>query len=414
MGALSKLIIASAFACGAVVAQSSPPIPSLFGSNSPTKHKMKYRPLGNSGLRVSEISYGAWMTFGSKSPIAVIDDAKKMLLTGIEQGINFFDNAESYGTYHGESETIMGEALESIFNDYDPKLKDWKHHVERKDVVITTKLFRMGDGVNDKGLSRKHIMEGADASLKRLRMKYVDIIFAHRYDYSTPLEETVRAFNDLITQGKIFYWGTSEWSAEELTRAKAIADRLGLIPPLAEQPLYNMMFRERVEQEYKLLYSPLNLGLGVTAYSPLGEGILAGRYVGKEIPKDSRGAWKDKLVGRKDQIEFGDKLHELLEKDLKKNNKKFKDVTMAQLALAWCLKNERVSTLITGASKPAQLVSNVKAIEVVPLMTDEIMKKIDDLGTEVGGKFKPPKLSFTEKSVMSELTGAGRNPKMEL
>ncbi len=228
---------------------------------------MKYRFLGNSGLKVSELSFGSWVTFGSQVDI---DKAIKLMTIAYDAGVNFFDNAEVYND--GNAEIIMGEVI---------KKTGWKQH----DLVLSTKIFWGGDGPNLQGLSRKHIIEGMDASLKRMGVEYVDLVFAHRPDLHTPIEETVRAFNHLINQGKAFYWGTSEWSAQQIMEAYGFARQEHLIPPLMEQPQYNMFHRDRVEAEYHRLYK--EIGLGTTIWSPLASGLLSGKY-NNGIPDDSR------------------------------------------------------------------------------------------------------------------------------
>ncbi|MFV1949690.1 MAG: potassium channel beta subunit family protein [Anaerolineales bacterium] len=318
---------------------------------------MKYRFLGNSGLKVSELSFGSWVTFGSQVDI---DKAVKLMTIAYDAGVNFFDNAEVYND--GDAEMIMGEVI---------KKTGWKQH----DLVLSTKIFWGGDGPNEKGLSRKHIIEGMDASLKRMGVEYVDLVFAHRPDLHTPIEETVRAFNHLINQGKAFYWGTSEWSAQQITQAYGFARQEHLIPPLMEQPEYNMFHRDRVEAEYHRLYT--EIGLGTTIWSPLASGLLSGKY-NNGIPKDSRAnlpgyEWIKKRFTAdeaKDQIKKVIKLADIAEK---------LGCTTAQLALAWCLLNPNVSTVITGASKPEQVKDNMKAIDIVDKLTPDVVESIEDI-----------------------------------
>ncbi|KAI8916254.1 NADP-dependent oxidoreductase domain-containing protein, partial [Gorgonomyces haynaldii] len=321
---------------------------------------MEYRHLGNSGLKVSALSLGGWITYGGQ---VENDIAAECMKAAFDAGINFFDTAEVYAG--GKSEVSMGQAIKKF---------GWK----RSDLVIATKIYWGGPGPNDRGLSRKHIIEGLNASLERLQMDYVDLVFAHRPDDSTPMEEVVRAFNWVIEQGKVFYWGTSEWSAEQITDAHRIAEKLNLIGPLMEQPQYNMFERERFEKEYAPLYK--KHGLGTTIWSPLASGILTGKY-NKAIPEDSRLALKgnwvvDKMKGELETPEGKAKINKViqLEPIAKELN-----CTLAQLALAWCLKNPNVSSVITGASKPAQVLENVKALEVVPKLTAEHMTKIDGI-----------------------------------
>ena len=316
---------------------------------------MEYRYLGKSGLQVSALSLGAWVTYGGQVGEEI---ALECMQAAIEAGVNFFDNAEAYAG--GEAETVMGKVI---------KKAGWK----RSDLVISTKIFWGGRGPNDIGLSRKHVIEGALAALDRLQLDYVDLIFCHRADIHTPIEETVRAMNYLIDQGKAFYWGTSEWSPEKIMEAYAIARREHLVPPLMEQPEYNMFSRKRVERHYAHLYQ--EIGLGTTIWSPLDSGILTGKY-NQGIPKDSRldldgFDWLREGYESEEgkvKIEKVGKLMPIAEE---------LDCTMAQLALAWCLKNPNVSTVITGASRPEQVVENMAALEVVPKLTDEVMENIE-------------------------------------
>ncbi|KAJ7559833.1 hypothetical protein O6H91_04G105300 [Diphasiastrum complanatum] len=229
---------------------------------------MQYRNLGSTGLKVSTLSFGAWVTFHNQVDLK---DAKQLLARAKEGGINFFDNAEVYAS--GRAEEIMGQAIKEL---------GWK----RSDVVIATKLFWGGPGPNDKGLSRKHIIEGTKACLKRLEMDYVDVLFCHRPDASTPIEETVRAMNFVIDNGWAFYWGTSEWSAQQITEAWEVARKLGLIGPIVEQPEYNLLARDKVEVEYLPLYS--SYGIGLTTWSPLASGVLTGKYSKNSVPAESR------------------------------------------------------------------------------------------------------------------------------
>eukprot|EP00850_Spirogloea_muscicola_P012961 SM000086S23013 [mRNA] locus=s86:16352:18039:- [translate_table: standard] len=262
-----------------------------------------------------------------------VEAAKRLIKKAYDLGVNFFDNAEVYA--NGKAEEIMGQAIREL-------------GLRRSDLVVSTKLFWGGPGVNEKGLSRKHVVEGARASLRRLGMDYVDLIFCHRPDTATPIEETVRAMNFVIDQGWAFYWGTSEWSAQQVTEACEVAKRLNLVGPAMEQPEYNMLTREKVEAEYLPLYK--NYGLGLTTWSPLASGGLAER----------------KLVD-----EVLDKVQQLrpIAKEL--------DVTPAQLALAWCAKNPNVSTVITGATKESQIEENMKALTAIPKLTPEVMERIE-------------------------------------
>ena len=316
---------------------------------------MEYRFLGRSGLKVSALSFGSWVTFGFQADTA---QAENLMRKAYDHGVNFFDNAEQYAS--GMSETIMGNVL---------KKTGWK----RGDLVLSTKIFWGGDGPNDQGLSVKHIAEGTNAALKRLQVEYVDLIFCHRPDKHTPIEETVRAMNQVINQGKAFYWGTSEWSAAQIKEAWYIARANNLIPPLMEQPEYNMFRRHRVEIEYLPLYE--ETGLGTTIWSPLASGILTNKYA-KGFPDDSRMLlreyeWLKKRIESPEGQEKVKKASEL---------KKIADnmgVTLPQMAIAWCLKNPNVSTVITGASKTLQIDDNMKALDVVPMLTGEVMEKIE-------------------------------------
>ncbi|MCJ1397217.1 hypothetical protein MMC11_000409 [Xylographa trunciseda] len=282
-------------------------------------------------------------------------------------GINFFDCAEGYAG--GESEKVMGEAIKKF---------GWK----RNDLVISTKIYWGGANgeikENNGGLSRKHIVEGVNLSLERLQLEYVDLIYAHRPDRDTPIEETVRAFNHIIDTGKAFYWGTSEWNADEIATAWGIANKLNMIGPVMEQPQYNMLARERVEKDYLSLYE--HYGLGLTIFSPLKIGILTGKY-NDGIPSDSRLATSDDNFVKSMNSKFGD---EDWVKQLKivKALKPIADKVgcdQAALAMAWVLKNPNVSSAITGASKPEQIYKTVKSLEVVPKLTPEIMSEIEKI-----------------------------------
>ena len=282
--------------------------------------------------------------------------AWQCMIAAYDAGVNFFDNAEAYAS--GQAEIVMGNVL---------KKTGWK----RESYIVSTKLFWGGEGPNDRGLSYKHIVEGINNSLRRLQLEYVDLLFCHRPDPETPIEETVRAMDLVIRQGKAFYWGTSEWSAADILRADGIARQYGLTPPSMEQPQYNMLTRERFEKEYAPIYK--ELGYGTTIWSPLASGILSGKY-NNGIPENSRMALKGYEWLKKsltpEKIEIVRKLAGIA-KDL--------GCTQAALALAWCLKNPNVSTVITGASRADQVTENMKALEVVPLLTAEVMEKIDKI-----------------------------------
>jgi voltage-dependent potassium channel beta subunit len=286
------------------------------------------------------------------------DLAYECMQAAYEAGVNFFDNAEVYAS--GQAENIMGKVIQRA---------GWK----RSDLVISTKIFWGGDGPNDSGLSFKHLIEGTLASLDRLQLDYVDLLFCHRPDIHTPIEETVRAMNFLINQGMAFYWGTSEWSAEQIMQAYGIARREHLIPPTMEQPEYNMFARQRVEREYIRLYN--EIGLGTTIWSPLASGFLTGKY-NQGIPQDSRLTLKGyEWLREQYESEEGQRKIEKV-KELSEIADEI-GCSMSQLALAWCLKNPNVSTVITGASRPEQISENMAALEVYPRLGDEIMDRID-------------------------------------
>ena len=321
---------------------------------------MEYRHLGKAGVKVSELSLGAWVTYGNQFGVV---EAKEIMAAAYDAGVNFFDNAEAYAS--GQAEIIMGEALKDL---------GW----QRKDYLVSTKIFWGGQGPNDRGLSYKHIIEGVNNSLKRLQLEYVDLLFAHRPDPETPIEETVFAFNQVIREGKAFYWGTSEWSAAEVMRAVDFARRNSLRPPSMEQPQYNLFHRQRFEVEYAPLYK--ELGYGTTTWSPLYGGFLAGKYNNGEIPAGSRAdlknfEWMQERAKDQVKIEASRKLAALAN-DL--------GITEAQLSIAWLLKNPHVSTVITGASKVSQVHENMKAIDAKVMLTDEVMDKIKEIFKGIG------------------------------
>ena len=316
---------------------------------------MDYRHLGKAGVKVSELSLGAWVTYGLQFGV---EEAKAIMAAAFDAGVNFFDNAEAYAS--GEAEIIMGKALKAL---------GWA----RKDYMVSTKIFWGGEGPNDQGLSYKHIIEGVNAALKRLQLDYVDLVFAHRPDPETPIEETVFAFNQVIREGKAFYWGTSEWSAAEIMRAVDFARRNNLRPPSMEQPQYNLLHRQRFEVEYAPLYK--ELGYGTTTFSPLSGGLLTGKYNQGQIPEDSRAAmadfgWMKRRVQDENKLAVTRKLAGVAD-DL--------GVTLAQMSLAWLLKNPHVSTVITGASKISQVEENMKAVEIKDQLTDDVMARIDEI-----------------------------------
>ena len=318
---------------------------------------MEYRFLGASGLRVSALSLGAWVTYGGQVGETAAYDC---MTAAFEAGVNFFDNAEAYAK--GNAEIVMGNVI---------KKTGWK----RSDLVISTKIFWGGKGPNDSGLSRKHIFEGANAALQRLQMDYVDLIFCHRPDPYTPIEETVWSMNQVINQGKALYWGTSEWSAQQITEAYGIARREHLIPPLMEQPQYNMFERQRVEKEYAPLYQ--TIGLGTTIWSPLASGLLTGKY-NQGIPEGTRVTLPDyKWLREEFETEETKQRIEKVKRLVPLANEL--GCSMAQLALAWCLKNPHVSTVITGASRAEQVRENMKALEVAPRLSADFMERIEEI-----------------------------------
>ena len=314
---------------------------------------MEYRRLGSAGVKVSALSLGSWVTYGSQVDV---DSAAAMLKAAYDQGVNFFDNAESYAG--GKSEEIMGAALKKL-------------GIRRASYLVSTKFYwGLNEGPNEKNtLNRKYLMQAIDGSLARFGLDYVDLVFCHRPDPNTPMEEVVWAMNDMVASGKALYWGTSEWSAEEIRQAWEIADRRNLRKPQMEQPQYNLLFRDRVEKEYQRLYS--DIGLGLTTWSPLASGILSGKYA-KGIPAGSRLSlpgyeWlKDRFP---QEVLSSVAALEPIARDL--------GGTPSQLAIAWCLRNPHVSTVITGASRLEQLQENMKALDLLPKLTQQILEEID-------------------------------------
>ncbi|WP_394170854.1 potassium channel beta subunit family protein [Saccharospirillum alexandrii] len=316
---------------------------------------MEYRRLGRSGLKVSALSLGSWVTFGKQVDL---NDAKTLLKTAYDSGVNFFDNAEGYEA--GESEKIMGDAIDAL-------------GLPRDTFVVSSKVFWGGEKPTQLGLSAKHVRDACDAALRRLKVDYLDLFFCHRPDVDTPIEETVRAMHQLVMQGKIVYWGTSEWNAQQLTEAHAIARQEHLTPPTMEQPQYNMFNRDKVEGEYRPIYE--QYGLGTTIWSPLASGILTGKYL-DGIPDDSRMnlpgyEWlKDTLLSDEGKARL-EKVRQL---------KPIADelgVSLTHLSLAWCLKNPNVSTVILGASRLSQLEDNLKAMDITDKLDDAVMERID-------------------------------------
>ncbi|MEQ9263349.1 MAG: aldo/keto reductase [Owenweeksia sp.] len=320
---------------------------------------MQYRSLGKSGLKISELSFGSWITFGNQ-----IDQttSRELMKTAYEGGVNFFDNAEIYA--EGRSEEVMGKILKDF---------GWS----RDSYILSSKAFFGVKGLEESrptqtGNNRKHLTEACNQALKRLQVEYLDLFYCHRPDKSTPIEETVRTMNTLIEQGKIFYWGTSEWSAQEIMEAHMVAKENNLIGPTMEQPQYNMMHREKVENEFLQIYK--TVGLGTTVWSPLASGILSGKY-NDGIPEDTR-LNLDDFSWLKDRSLVEDKLSRIrklteLARDL--------DTSMPLLALAWCLKNGHVSSVILGASKVHQLEENLKAPAVKDKLSEEVMDKIESI-----------------------------------
>ena len=318
---------------------------------------MDYRRLGKSGLRVSELSYGSWVTFSFQLDKA---KAKKTMKHAYDAGINFFDNAEVYAA--GESEKIMGAALKEL-------------GLQRDTYTVSSKVFFGGQLVTQRGLNAKHIRDGCDAALKRLKLDYLDLFFCHRPDFHTPVEETVRAMDVLVKQGKILYCGTSEWPADRIREAYLIAYKYGLTPPSMEQPEYNMFNRMKMEKEYLGLFD--SEGMGTTIWSPLASGVLTGKY-NSGVPKGSRMSLPEyKFLRDKLESEEGsDRLNKV--KRLGKVADRL-GVSLAQLSLAWCLKNKNVSTVILGATNTKQLDENLKSIEYKDLLTDSVMGRIESI-----------------------------------
>ena len=328
---------------------------------------MEYRRLGKSGLKVSVLSFGSWVTFSTQ---ADVDLAADMMKAAYDAGVNFFDNAEIYA--HGKSEEIMGKALQKL---------GWA----RDSYTVSSKV-RWGSIKNPKptqlGLSRKHIIEACHQAMARLQVDYLDLYFCHRPDPEVPMEEIVRSMNTLIEQGKVFYWGTSEWSAQQLMEAHSVARQYNLIPPTMEQPQYHMFHRYRFEVEYGRLYD--TIGLGTTIWSPLASGLLTGKY-NNGIPADSRVnlpgyEWLKAMFESEEGQKRLQSVRELvpIAEEL--------GTTMPRLAIAWCLKNPNVSTVITGASKVSQVAENMKALDLVPQLTDDVMEKIEAV---LGSKPEP-------------------------
>jgi voltage-dependent potassium channel beta subunit len=319
--------------------------------------EMEYRRLGRSGLKVSVLSFGSWVTFANENQLETAKQAAECLAAAYDAGVNFFDNAEGYGA--GESERVMGDAIREL---------GWKRH----EYVVSTKFFwglnKVPNMTNT--LNRKYLRQAIEGSLERFGLDFVDLAFCHRPDPNTPIEETVWAMSDMVERGQALYWGTSEWSADEIRAAWDIADRHNLHKPVMEQPQYNILARDRVEKEYKRLYE--DIGLGTTIWSPLSSGLLTGKYL-NGVPEGSRATlpgyeWLRKMLtdesANKKVAEIKKIADEL-------------DVSLAQFSLAWCTKNPNVSTVITGASSADQVRENMTALDVIPLLTPEIMERVD-------------------------------------
>jgi voltage-dependent potassium channel beta subunit len=316
---------------------------------------MEYKRLGRSGLQVSALSFGTWVTFGDQISDEV---AEQLMIKAYEGGINFFDNAEIYA--NGKSEIVMGKILKKL---------NW----DRSTYLVSSKVFWGGALPNQKGLMRKHVVEACHAALQRLQVDYLDLFFCHRPDIHTPIEETVWTMHNLVQQGKILYWGTSEWSAQQITEAHYWAERHNLIAPVMEQPQYNMLERKKMEQDYIPLFK--TFGLGTTIWSPLASGMLTGKYLDK-MPDDSRmnmgnmGWLKDRALSDAAKL---DKIKQL--------NKLAQDtgISLTNMALCWCMKNPNVTTVILGASKVAQLEENLKCTDHLPKLTAAVMEKIESI-----------------------------------
>ncbi len=317
---------------------------------------MEYRRLGKSGLQVSALSFGSWLTFGNQISDQMADE---LMGVAYDAGVNFFDNAEGYA--EGKSEIVMGNIIKN-------------HKWERDTFVVSSKVFFGAErkGPNQMGLSRKHIIEACNAALKRLQVDYLDLYFCHRADKNTPIAETVWAMNTLLQQGKILYWGTSEWSAAEIMEAIAVAKQFNLIGPTMEQPQYNLFERTKLESEFLYLFN--NHGLGTTIWSPLASGILSGKYTNGDVA-DTRLGMKG-LEWLKDRTLAEDRMEKASALQSLANNI---GIPLGKLSIGWCLKNSNVSTVILGASKVAQLKENLTVLEVLPLITDDVLADIEQI-----------------------------------
>jgi voltage-dependent potassium channel beta subunit len=323
--------------------------------------KMQYRRVGRSGLQVSVLSFGSWVTFANADQIETAAQAAECLSVAKDAGVNFFDNAEGYAA--GESERVMGAAFREL---------GWKRH----EYVVSTKLYwGIYDIPNMKlTLNRKYLSQAIESSLERMGLDFVDLVYCHRPDPATPIEETVWAMSDMVNRGQALYWGTSEWSADEIQAAWDIAERHHLHKPIVEQPQYNMLHRERVEVEYARLYE--DIGLGTTIWSPLASGLLTGKYQ-NGVPAGSRASlpgyeWLRSSLTDPAELKKVDALLAIAAE---------LDVPLSQLALAWCVKNPHVSTVITGASSAQQVRDNMTALDALELLSDDVMQRIDAVGS---------------------------------
>jgi voltage-dependent potassium channel beta subunit len=316
---------------------------------------MEYRRLGKSGLKLSALSFGSWVTFKNQ-----VDDASavELMKLSYDAGVNFFDNAEVYAD--GESERIMGRALRTL---------RWS----RDTYTVSSKVFWGGKQPTQRGLSRKHVRDACDAALARLQVEYLDLYFCHRPDLETPIEETVRAMHELVMAGKVLYWGTSEWSADQIAEAHGAARAIGATPPTMEQPQYNLFVREKVEREFSRLYDAC--GLGTTIWSPLASGILSGKYE-KGVPKDSRMALPE-YKWLRDELESAQGKERVRKAVALGKLARELGATTAQLAIAWCLVNPNVSTVILGATTAAQLRENLGALAVLPKLDAAVRERIE-------------------------------------
>ena len=317
---------------------------------------MEYRRLGGSGLKLSALSFGSWVTFSFQADGAA---AGELMALAYDRGINFFDNAEVYAA--GESERIMGGVLRTL---------GWG----RDTFCVSSKVYWGGDRPTQRGLHRKHIFDACHAALRRLQVDYLDLYYCHRPDLETPIEETVRAMHDLVQQGKVMYWGTSEWDARQIQEAYGLARQHSLTPPTMEQPQYNMLHRDKVEREFHPLYR--EIGLGTTTWSPLASGILTGKYR-DGVPPGSRMTVPDYQWLREQAIDSEEGKAKIRKAAELEGMARELGITPAQLAIAWCLRNPNVSSVILGATRAEQLTENLDALDKVPLLTDEVLERIE-------------------------------------